>query len=130
MSTLWKISTHFCEQGLIPVTMVSKSVLRQKKLMHVSRICSLFKQCLCHLRSSTSADFFANLKVKAAEFLTMKFGVLHDNPGQAVLLPRFSRQNKETTKWQLPNIFGNMVVTNQVLQMSYSSVTSSPNPTS
>ena len=44
-----------------------------------------------------SRKSIAKLKVKAAEFLTMKFGVLYDNPGQAVLLPRVSRQNKETT---------------------------------
>ena len=76
-----------------------------------------------------SRKSIAKLKVKAAEFLTTKFGVLHDNPGQAVLLPRVCRQNKETTKWQLPNLFGNMVVTNRVLPMGYSSVTRSPNPT-
>ncbi len=42
-------------------------------------------------------------KVKAAEFLTKKFGVLHDNPGQGGLLSRVCGQNYETTKWQLPN---------------------------
>lgn len=76
-----------------------------------------------------SRKSIAKLKIKAAEFLTMKFGVLHDNPGQAVLLPRVCRQNKETTKWQLRNLFGNVVVANRVLPMGYSSVTRSPNPT-
>ncbi len=54
----------------------------------------------------------SNVKVKAAEFLTKKFGVLHDNLGQAVLLPRVCGQNYQTTKWQLPNLFASMVVTN------------------
>ncbi len=71
----------------------------------------------------------SNLKVKAAEFLTKKFGVLHDNPGQAVLLPRVRGQNKETTKWQLPNLFGSMVVTNRVLPLGFSSMETPPNPT-
>ncbi len=54
----------------------------------------------------------SNVNVKAAEFLTKKFGVLHDDPGQAVLLPRVCGQNYQTTKWQLPNLFASMVVTN------------------
>ena len=54
----------------------------------------------------------SNMKVKATEFLTKKFGVLHDDPGQAVLLPRVCGQNYQTTKWQLPNLFASMVVTN------------------
>ena len=35
-----------------------------------------------------SSKTIDKLKVKAAEFLTEKFGVLHNNPGQAVSLPR------------------------------------------
>ena len=35
-----------------------------------------------------SQKSISNVKVKAAEFLTKKFGVLHDDPGQTVLLPR------------------------------------------
>jgi hypothetical protein len=52
------------------------------------------------------------LKVKAAEFLTKKSHLIHSNPGQAVLLPKGRGQKKQTTKWQLPNLFGSMVVTN------------------
>jgi hypothetical protein len=43
-----------------------------------------------------SQKSISHLKVKAPEFLTKKFEVLHDNPGQAVLLPRVCGQNKET----------------------------------
>jgi hypothetical protein len=68
-----------------------------------------------------SQKSISNLKVKAAEFLTETFGVPRDNPGQAVLLPRVSGQNKETTKWKLPNLFGSMVVTNRVLPLGFSS---------
>ena len=59
-----------------------------------------------------SQKSISNVKVKSAEFLTKKFRVLHDDPGQAVLLPRVCGQNYQTTKWQLPNLFGSMVVTN------------------
>lgn len=76
-----------------------------------------------------SQKSISNLKVKAAEFLTKKFEVLHDNPGQAVLLPRVRGQNKETTKWQLPNLFGSMIVTNRVLPLGFSSLDRPPNPT-
>ena len=75
-----------------------------------------------------SKKSITKLKVKAAEFLTKKFGVLHNNPGQAVLLPKARRQNKQTTKWQLPNLFGSKVVTNRVLPLGFSSVESTPNP--
>jgi hypothetical protein len=68
------------------------------------------------------------LKVKAAEFLTEKFGVLHNNPGQAVLLPRVRGQSKEISKWQLPNLFGDKVVTNRVLPLGFTSLERSPNP--
>ncbi len=63
-------------------------------------------------KSNILTKSISNVKVKAAEFLTKKFVVLHDDPGQTVLLPRVCGQNYQTTKWQLPNLFGSMVVTN------------------
>ena len=68
------------------------------------------------------------LKAKAAEFLTNKFETLHDNPNMAVELPRKPRQAKYMTKWKLPNLFGEKVVTNQVLPLGFTSVQNSPNP--
>ena len=68
------------------------------------------------------------LKFKAAQFLTKKFGELHTNPGQAVLLPRVRGQSKEMTKWTLPNLFGNKVVTNRVLPLGFTSIQQPPNP--
>jgi hypothetical protein len=59
------------------------------------------------------------LTIKAAEFLAKKFHFIHNNPSQAVLLPKVCGQKKETTKWQLPNLFGSMVVTNRVLPMVF-----------
>lgn len=73
-----------------------------------------------------SRKSISNLKVKAAEFLTMKFEVLRNQPGQAMLLPRVRGQNKETTKWRLPNLFGSMVITNKLLPLGYSSVEKTP----
>ena len=75
-----------------------------------------------------SRKTITKLKVKAAEFLTDKFGVLHNNPGQAVLLPRVRGQKKNTTKWQLPNLFGNTVVTQRVLPLGFTSIERPPNP--
>ena len=68
------------------------------------------------------------LKVNAAEFLTNKFETLHDNPNMAVELPRRPRQPKHTTKWKLPNLFGEKVVTNQVLPLGFTSVENPPYP--
>ena len=47
------------------------------------------------LRGRTNATNANKLKVKAAEFLTERFGVLHNNPDCAVLLPRVQRQSKK-----------------------------------
>jgi hypothetical protein len=68
------------------------------------------------------------LKAKAAEFLTNKFETLHDNPNMAVELARKPRQPKYMTKWKLPNLFGEKVVTNRVLPLGFTSVENPPNP--
>ena len=68
------------------------------------------------------------LKVKAAEFLTNKFETIKDNPNMAAELPRRTRQPKYITKWKLPNLFGEKVVTNQVLPLGFTSVENPPNP--
>ena len=68
------------------------------------------------------------LKLKAAKFLTQKFGVLHSNPGMAKSLPRTKKQSKNITRYQLPNLFGDKVVTNKVLPLGFTSVKMPPNP--
>ena len=68
------------------------------------------------------------LKVEAAQFLTKKFEVLLTNPGEAILLPWVQGQSKEMTKWTLPNLFGNKVVSNRVLSLGFTSVQQPPNP--
>ena len=69
------------------------------------------------------------LKFKAAEILATKFESLNHNPNMATLQPRVPRQPKQLTKWKLPNLFGDMVVTNKVLPLGYTSVGLAPNPT-
>ena len=69
-----------------------------------------------------------NLKARAAEFLVNRFEAIHSNPGMASQQPRQFRQRKIITKWLLPNLFGNQVVTNKVLPLGFSSVENSPNP--
>ena len=66
------------------------------------------------------------LKSKAAEFLTTKFQSLNNNQNTAALQPRVPRQPKYLTKWILPNLFGDSVVTNQVLPLEYTSVEQAP----
>ncbi len=68
------------------------------------------------------------LKNKAAKFLTNKFETLYTNPNKAVQQPRAPRQPKHTSKWKLPNLFGEKIVTNQVLLLGFMSVETQPNP--
>ena len=68
------------------------------------------------------------MKTTAAEFLVGKFKAIHSQPGRATQQPRQPRQRKDLTKWLLPNLFGNQVVTNRVLPLGFSSVEKSPNP--
>ena len=75
-----------------------------------------------------SSKTIDNLTVKAAEFITEKVEVLHKNPGQAVLQPRVKGQNKQVTKWKLPNLFGNKFFSNTILPLGYTSVGSPLNP--
>lgn len=69
------------------------------------------------------------LKTKAAEFLTVKFETLYANPNKAVQQPRDPRQPKNTSKWRLPNLFGEKILTNQVLPLGFMSAETQPNPT-
>ncbi len=59
------------------------------------------------------------LKAKAAQFLTIKFESLFTHPNQAQ--PRVKRQPKHTTKWKLPDLFGEKIVTNRVLPLGFTS---------
>ena len=69
------------------------------------------------------------LKEKAAKFLTIKFETINNHPNMAVLQPRICRQPKYITKWKLPNIFGETIVSNKVLPLGFTSVEQSPDPT-
>ena len=68
------------------------------------------------------------LKTKAAKFLTNKFETLYTNPNKAFQQPRAPRQPKHTSKWKLPNLFGQKIVTNQVLPLGFLPVENQPNP--
>ena len=66
------------------------------------------------------------LKVKAAKFLVEKFATLKTSPDQGKMVPTTSRQRKTVSKWMPPNIFGEEVVTNQVLPLGYNDPAGSP----
>ena len=68
------------------------------------------------------------LKEKAAKFLTLKFQDLYYHPGMAVQQPWARRQPKHTSKWKLPNLFGEYIVTNRVLPLGFTSVETPPDP--
>ena len=69
-----------------------------------------------------------SLKVKAAKFLTTKFQMIITNPGAATVLPRAPRQRKVVTKWKLPDLFDDEVVTNKVLPLGFTSLENPPDP--
>ena len=63
-----------------------------------------------------------SLKTKAAEYLVKKFELIHPQPGQATQQPRQHSQRKDLSRWVLPNLFGEQIVTNRVLPLGFSSV--------
>ena len=69
-----------------------------------------------------------SLKMKAAEFLTLKFESIYNNPNMAMELPRTRRQPKHTSTWTLPHLFGDKIITNQVLPLAFTSIKNPPNP--
>lgn len=98
--------------------------LRAKEIDACKHELHLFKSMFVPPKKFNSKTI-DNLKLKAAEFITEKFEVLHKNPGQAVLQPRVKGQKKQVIKWRLPNLFGNKVVSNRALPLGYTSVGSS-----
>ncbi len=66
------------------------------------------------------------LKVKAAKFLVDKFALLQKNEKMGQGIPRSSGQHKDLSKWVLPNLFGNSVVTNKVLPLGYNDPMTKP----
>ena len=60
------------------------------------------------------------LKLKAAQFLVGKFATLLNNRNQGRMIPRTTRQQSKVSKWILPNLFGDAIVTNKVLPLGYS----------
>ena len=80
--------------------------------------------CLLYSKDVTTTK----LKEKAAKFLTQKFQDLYYHPGMAVQQPRACRLPKHTSKWKLPNLFGEYIVTNRVLPLGFTSVETPPDP--
>eukprot|EP00794_Sanderia_malayensis_P020710 gene20710-22742_t len=67
-----------------------------------------------------------NLKLKAAKFLIEKFEKIKNSSRKASKIPPAPRQRKTVTKWTLPNIFGDMMVTNQLLPLGYNDPSVAP----
>ena len=80
-------------------------------------------------RFNYSAKGINTLKAKAAKFLVAKFEVINNHPNVATQQPRAKRQPKNITKWILPNLFGEKIVTNKVLPLGFTSIQQTPSPT-
>eukprot|EP00794_Sanderia_malayensis_P020910 gene20910-22963_t len=78
-------------------------------------------------RFNFSSKRINSLKAKAARFLTNKFQRIITNPGAATVIPRAPRQRKAVTKWQLPDLFDDKVVTNKALPLGFKSLDNPPN---
>ena len=84
---------------------------------------------LCHQKKSNfSSKRINKLKTQAAEFLTLKFELLFTHPSVAVQQPKTKGQPQHTSKWLLPNLFGEKIVTNRVFPLGYNSMEIPPNP--
>ena len=68
------------------------------------------------------------LKTQAAEFLTLKFELLFIDLNFAVQQPRTKRQPQHTSKWLLPNLFGEKIVTNRVFPLGFNSMETPSKP--
>ena len=80
-------------------------------------------------RFNYSAKGINILTSKAAEFLATKFKSINNHPNIATKQPRVKRQPKNVTKWHIPNLLGEKIVTNQVLPLGFTSVQQAQNPT-
>lgn len=67
------------------------------------------------------------LQVKAAEFLKAKMKKIVDMPGQAKQVKN-PKKGQRVVKWKLPSVFGDTIVTNDVLPLGYLCHESAPDP--
>ena len=89
-----------------------------------------FKTQFVPPRTATfSHNQLKELKVKGAHFILETFKSINDNPNQAKMLPRAPRQQKNVTRWSLPQIFGDVIATNKVLPLGFSALGNEPDPT-
>ncbi len=81
--------------------------LKPKKSMYLSMSCRTLNRWLSHQRELTSVA--RRLMVwrwrQIWRFLKSRFEMILRNPGAATLIPRTLRQNKQLTKWKLPQLF-------------------------
>ena len=59
------------------------------------------------------------LKLETAKYLLQKIADICANPGAGTELPRLPRQRRNTTRWRLPNIFGETTVKNVLLPLGF-----------
>ena len=124
-----RISTQCYEEGPKTPTQLMRLLPRQKKLMLVSTSFHSFQSTFVPPKKfNFSSKRINKLKTQAAEFLTLKFELLFTHPNVAVQQPRTKGQPQHTSKWLLPNLFGEKIVTNRVLPLGFNSMETPPNP--
>jgi len=111
-------------------TDTADEISRKAKEIDASKheLCSFQSAFVPTRKLNYSRKKINTLKVKAAEFLTLKFESIFTHPNMAVQQPRSIRQPKHTSKWKLPHLFGEKIVSNQVLPLGFTSVKNPPNP--
>lgn len=90
----------YCGQKQMHVTDNAEQISRKAKEIDACKqeLYSFKSMFVPPKKFNFSKKTITKLKVKAAKFLTEKFGVLHNNPDEAVLLPRVQGQKKNTAK--------------------------------
>ena len=104
----------------------------QRKAREINANKNVLRQFQTHFVPPKSSTYNHNqlriLKLKSSEYLASIFKDIFLHPHQAQQLPRTPRQSKDVTKWLLPSLFGQTVVTNKVLPFGFQSPGKEPDP--
>ena len=104
----------------------------QRKAREINANKNVLRQFQTHFVPPKSSTYSHNqlriLNLKSSEYLASIFKDIFLHPHQAQQLPRTPRQSKDVTKWLLPSLFGQTVVTNKVLPLGFQSPGKEPDP--
>ena len=70
-------------------------------------------------RATLTQNKLRRLKIRTEDFLLSTLTDICKNAGAATELPRLLRQPRRTTRWQLPQLFGDGFVNNELLPLGF-----------